>query len=232
MARRKQSRHPSNPPIHVDTQKGRSLSGSGSPRVSPSLKRRKRDKTENRKSVGPIQNEHGNIYSGGVPEGSGLEDAERYRPGGLHPLHLGDFIDESERYDVAYKLGHGLNSTVWLCFDNEENFWVAVKVLAADKSSEENPELVTMNLLADVPGEELELNHIGLPFHHFWIEGPNGRHLCLVSDLYGSFGCVPPAGAGQHVPWILDNLCFQLGEGVKYLHDKGICHGGKLFGAL
>lgn len=44
------------------------------------------------------------------------EDAEKYRKGGFHPIHLGDAL-HGGRYCVLHKLGHGGFSTVWLARD-------------------------------------------------------------------------------------------------------------------
>ena len=44
------------------------------------------------------------------------EDVCRYRPGGLHPVHLDDLLDGT-RYRVVHKLGQGPTSTVWLARD-------------------------------------------------------------------------------------------------------------------
>ena len=41
---------------------------------------------------------------------------EDYRPGGLHPVHIGDEFNDS-RYRVIRKLGYGAYSTVWLAKD-------------------------------------------------------------------------------------------------------------------
>lgn len=41
---------------------------------------------------------------------------ERYRPGGYHPVHLGDQFNHG-RYHVIRKLGVGSFSTVWLVKD-------------------------------------------------------------------------------------------------------------------
>ena len=46
------------------------------------------------------------------------EDLEDYRPGGYHPVSIGDEFNNS-RYVVVRKLGWGHFSTVWLARDNE-----------------------------------------------------------------------------------------------------------------
>ncbi|KAB8202502.1 hypothetical protein BDV34DRAFT_228309 [Aspergillus parasiticus] len=45
----------------------------------------------------------------------GVERLERYRPGGYHPIHIGDVL--KGRYRVVHKLGHGAYSTIWLSRD-------------------------------------------------------------------------------------------------------------------
>ena len=47
--------------------------------------------------------------------GPGLESPDRYRPGGYHPVHIGEVY--RERYRVLHKLGYGTYSTVWLARD-------------------------------------------------------------------------------------------------------------------
>ena len=49
-----------------------------------------------------------------------VEDAERfsgYRPGGYHPVHLGERYGDGGRYKILHKLGNGTYSTVWLAED-------------------------------------------------------------------------------------------------------------------
>lgn len=43
------------------------------------------------------------------------EDVYDYRPGGYHPVRLGDRFHD--RYTVVRKLGYGQHSTVWLALD-------------------------------------------------------------------------------------------------------------------
>ena len=58
--------------------------------------------------------------------GPGLENPNRYRPGGYHPVHLGDVYHE--RYRVIHKLGFGANSTVWLARDLQQTHQSAIVV--------------------------------------------------------------------------------------------------------
>lgn len=45
------------------------------------------------------------------------EDLEDYRPGGYHPINIGDEFNNG-RYLIVRKLGWGHFSTVWLARDN------------------------------------------------------------------------------------------------------------------
>lgn len=44
------------------------------------------------------------------------EPLHRYRPGGYHPILLGDFF-KNQRYRVIQKIGWGGNSTTWVARD-------------------------------------------------------------------------------------------------------------------
>ncbi|KAG6154085.1 hypothetical protein E4U37_002411 [Claviceps purpurea] len=59
------------------------------------------------------------------------EEPDNYKPGGYHPVSLGDTFD-SKRYTILRKLGYGLYSTVWLARDSKCQRFVALKVLRAD----------------------------------------------------------------------------------------------------
>ncbi|OTB19748.1 hypothetical protein K445DRAFT_53149 [Daldinia sp. EC12] len=168
------------------------------------------------------------LYQRAVEDTGELEERERYRPGGYHPIHFNDDLGPNERFNVIHKLGWSINSTVWLCFDKKSRYYRSVKVMTAEESKEDCPELRIMKALGDISSGELEDNYIIIPREHFWIQGPNGRHLCLVSDLLGpSLFWNSPLGTGIHTPEILTDLSFQVSKGLQYLHKKGICHGGR-----
>ena len=77
------------------------------------------------------------------------EDQADYRPGGFHPVAIGDEFNERFvnhvlghnlnlsqcffRYIVKSKLGWGAFSTVWRCWDTKLGCFLAVKVLQSKK---------------------------------------------------------------------------------------------------
>lgn len=47
-----------------------------------------------------------------IDEGSGV-----YKPGGFHPVYIGDIFND--RYRILNKIGYGVYSTVWLVQDTQ-----------------------------------------------------------------------------------------------------------------
>lgn len=51
------------------------------------------------------------------------EDISRYVPGGFHPVLIGDAFDNGKydngKYRVLSKLGYGVYSTVWLAYNTQ-----------------------------------------------------------------------------------------------------------------
>ncbi|KAI1137797.1 kinase-like domain-containing protein [Hypoxylon sp. FL0543] len=153
------------------------------------------------------------LYYAVGDDGEHVEDREKYRPGGYHPIHFDEYIDSNKRFQVLHKLGWGESSTVWLCYDEKVRYYRSVKVMTSEASVEECRELQITKTLAHVDYKELRDNYIALPREHFWIEGPNGRHLCFVSDLLGpSLSRNSPDGMGIHTPDSLTDLAFQLNK--------------------
>lgn len=108
----------------------------------------------------------------------GVKNLERYRAGGHHPIELGDEFSHG-RYRVIHKLGYGSFSTVWLARDHRENRYVSLKVIIAAASGQSLDAKVRHRLRLcnlDHPGRRFVLSSLD----EFWIDGPNGRHKCLV----------------------------------------------------
>ncbi|KAI1415553.1 kinase-like protein [Hypoxylon sp. FL1857] len=155
-----------------------------------------------------------------------IEDVQLYNKGGLHPVHIGDIL--GGRFEVVNKLGYGGFSTVWLCLDTSNQKWRAVKIMTADHSTHARDITVVDHLQREASPEQLEDCHIAVPHEQFWVEGPNGRHLCFVMDVYGwtasrwSLAQDPTKGRTDVA---INSVCCQIVKGVRYLHSKGICHG-------
>ncbi|KAK3494193.1 kinase-like domain-containing protein [Neurospora hispaniola] len=155
------------------------------------------------------------------------EHLDDYKPGGLHPIILGDRLGDNGRFRVAHKLGHGGYGTVWLCQDTLSSppKWRAVKVMSAKESRPNCAELRAMEAFGDINSSTIESDfHVSAPLEHFWIDGPNGRHLALVFVL-----CADTANGMfsiyGHNRALVKDLCFQLAKSLQLIHSRGLCHG-------
>ncbi|KAI0469835.1 kinase-like domain-containing protein [Xylariaceae sp. FL0804] len=158
---------------------------------------------------------------------SNVEELQHYFPEGHHPIHIYDILDG--RYEVIAKLGAGGFATVWLCHDENSEQWRAVKVIQARASHEDNPELRFIESVRDdvaFCASEWDTAHIALPLEHFWLEGPNGRHLCEVLPVLGPSIDVRFGEYFQKLPLETFQRVFrQAAESLRFLHSKGIVHG-------
>lgn len=152
-----------------------------------------------------------------------VEEVEDYTNGGFHPIHLRDKLGPNNRYKVLHKLGYGGLATVWLCRDTQSHSYKAVKINKAHASKQDSPELKLMRR-KDLDFMESGGQYIALPEDHFWMQGPNGTHLCFVLPVLG-----PPVSAIWHSfsepEELVQNLCFQMTKGLHFLHKNQICHG-------
>ncbi|KAK0651099.1 serine protein kinase [Cercophora newfieldiana] len=164
---------------------------------------------------------------------SPCEWIEDYRPGGYHPVHLGDIFDNG-RYKVIRKLGEGSYSTVWLARDLKQSIYVALKILVSE-ISESTKELQILRHLAQVSLEGGS-QHVTQLLHEFKHHGPNGTHICLVFEPMGpsvntmveELPQFNPRKLGMKVrypPWMAKSILKQSLQALALLHDNGIAHG-------
>lgn len=153
--------------------------------------------------------------------------APRYRPGGYHPIHIGDTF-KAGRYTIAHMLGSGAYSTVWLAEDSETETYVALKVLAADASKwsgnaeSVNEELRVLLRLRE-GADEISKDNVVQVIDHFLHTGPNGKHQCIVTELLG-----PDVGLDIDIlPWSVGRAIIrQVTYAIRYLHRNNTVHGG------
>ncbi|KAF8460080.1 kinase-like domain-containing protein [Kalaharituber pfeilii] len=153
---------------------------------------------------------------------------EEYRPGGHHPVHLGDDFDNGT-YKILRKLGYGGYSTVWLARDTKNSRDVALKIL---KASVPDCELRVLSHLSNSDHLHEGVNHVLNTLNHFYHIGPNGKHLCLVTEVMGpniSDLLSPPRGRFDDFPrfpkQIVKQITRQLLLGLAYIHSNRIVHG-------
>jgi serine/threonine-protein kinase SRPK3 len=161
-----------------------------------------------------------------------VERLEKYRPGGYHPVSVGDTLHD--RYLIVDKLGCGGYSTVWLARDTRQNRYVAVKIAVADSlpprgasppgtiqvwASTNRPTALDAISRAskDVAAHSMD---------EFFVHGPNGKHACFVTlpaqcDLReASFSRIFPIDVARA-------LSASLVLSFAYVHSRGYAHGGK-----
>jgi hypothetical protein len=90
--------------------------------------------------------------------------------------------------------------------------------------------------LASLTGDRPGRRHIRTVLDNFVIEGPNGRHNCLVTevagpsvnDLYNVPNMGYAAGARRLRAEIAHKAISQIIEAIDFLHSNRMCHGGML----
>ncbi|KKK12035.1 hypothetical protein AOCH_007679 [Aspergillus ochraceoroseus] len=144
----------------------------------------------------------------------GVESLEKYRPGGFHPIMIGDVL--RGRYRIIDKLGFGGYSTVWLALDTCLHRYIAVKVGTANSPMQETKILRALSN----PGHD----SIPTPLDEFKLNGPNGTHPCYTMiparcDLREvSFSRLFPLEVTRA-------LSGSLILAIAYIHSRGYVHG-------
>jgi len=157
------------------------------------------DEEQSLSEEAPEENDSSSVISA-----TGEEGVNDYRPGGYHPVALGDLF--LNRYLVVQKLGWGHFSTVWLCRDQLHSTYVALKV---QKSAPNYTEAaydeieILMKISSNTGREEwvlsVQAREAGLSaeevgrdrcyvvqiLHSFVHLGPNGKHVCMVFEVLG-----------------------------------------------
>ncbi|KAF5673688.1 CMGC SRPK kinase [Fusarium circinatum] len=160
--------------------------------------------------------------------GTACEWGEAYHPGGYHPVHLGDVIQE--RYHIIRKVGWGQYSTVWLVVDMKMNRYVSLKITLATQTDDTSKEVSIYRSHLQDESPFLVLLHDTIR-----IKGSNGEHDGLVFETMGPnlttlLKIRPEFQIGE--PWerrftksfakeaLRDTI-----QALHFLHEHGVIHG-------
>ncbi|EGR51866.1 uncharacterized protein TRIREDRAFT_55719 [Trichoderma reesei QM6a] len=155
------------------------------------------------------------------PDAASEEDVDEgraaYRPGGFHPVYIGDIFND--RWKVLNKIGYGRYSTVWLVRDLQ-----ACAICYGQGHGTFEKEIL-INL------RHGDKSHTGYPFvchllDDFEHQGPNGTHVCLIFELMGetlcSFGTL---FRENMIPGsVMRKFTIQLLVALDFAHDHNIIH--------
>ncbi|KAF2177563.1 serine/threonine-protein kinase SRPK3 [Zopfia rhizophila CBS 207.26] len=166
--------------------------------------------------------------------GAPCEWAEEYRPGGFHPVNLGDTFRDG-KYKVIRKLGDGSFSTVWLAVSTGTPRYVVLKIMVA-KAPTTNTELCILNYLSKLAPRDTKAQYVTVLLDTFQHQGINGKHQCLVFEPMGATAAslveeLPENkpkmyGKRQRYPkWMAKNILLHALRGLAFLHQNGVVHG-------
>ncbi|EWZ96953.1 CMGC/SRPK protein kinase [Fusarium oxysporum f. sp. lycopersici MN25] len=153
------------------------------------------------------------------------EPMHRYRPGGYHPVALGDSLSDG-RYKVLHKLGWGSYSTTWAAKDQTHDRYVALKITVAEARRSRDTEI--FQSLAASPRNHEGSCYVNQMWDQFTLIGPNGSHDCLVLDLVGPniADIIDSHCRGDTLPsHAAKSISRQVLQGIDYLASNGIGHG-------
>ncbi|KAI1289092.1 serine/threonine-protein kinase SRPK3 [Xylaria venustula] len=172
------------------------------------------------------------------PMGTPCESIDSYRPGGFHPVILGDILHG--RYRIIRKLGYGSFATVWLAEDvartgiSSQKKYVALKIHAA--KVDVSNELSIQHRLATGASKDTGSNFVLLASDSFTLKGPNGQHHCFVTEpmgpsvsdvLYAPHEFFNPLDPPSHRFSTARNksILRSVLLGLKFLRNNNIVHG-------
>lgn len=153
---------------------------------------------------------------------NGVEPLERYRPGGYHPIMIGDMLHG--QYHIVDKLGFGGYSTIWLARNTQLDRYIVVKAGVANSRPYETKILRELSAPASsLSSKGCDL--IPIPLDVFDIEGPNGIHPCYTmipaqcNLREASYSCLFPIDTAR-------SISAALVLAVAFIHSRGYVHGG------
>lgn len=143
-------------------------------------------------------------------------------------MHLEDHPSQG-RYQIIHKLGSESYSTVWLARDEQKNRYVASEIIVVKdpRASSESQILRHLNQYKETQRHP-ERAYVSSLLDEFFLGGPNGRHLCLVSE---PARCSVRESKVASTKWVFQMriaraIAAQTVLGLAFIHSCGVVHGG------
>ncbi|THW20198.1 serine protein kinase Sky1 [Aureobasidium pullulans] len=136
-----------------------------------------------------------------------------------------------DRYRVETHLGAGRYASVWLVIDTQTGEHAALKILNSDFYNGHHQifELEVMQKVTAVSNQSQHpgKNHVTYLKNHFDLEGPTGKHVCMVMPLLGD-SIAEKATTGHIIripPQTVRNIAKQILLALDFLHREcGVIH--------
>ncbi|THV07887.1 kinase-like protein [Dendrothele bispora CBS 962.96] len=132
------------------------------------------------------------------------------------------------RYEVKRLLGLGTASSVFLCLDLQSVLfsYVAIKILTADATEGNSQNILQESDIMQAITELPENDPLPTLLDRFEVDGPHGRHICLVmhplsTDLNTFRTTAPSMALPVHTVKV---VIAEMLEGLKVLHQANIIH--------
>ncbi|KAH8429770.1 uncharacterized protein LDX57_007442 [Aspergillus melleus] len=133
----------------------------------------------------------------------------------FYPVRLGDLINE--RYLVEHKLGHGGFSTVWMAHDLRDNRDVALKIMLAGDSGDDE-----IRIQDEIVHNVRDVSHLITYLDTFLLPGDGCQHRAQVFPLVGPYICYTTVIELSMASRM--SAARQLLEALENLHEAGIVH--------
>ncbi|PIG79648.1 hypothetical protein AARAC_001471 [Aspergillus arachidicola] len=156
------------------------------------------------------------------PSGLTRKALPTYQAEKYYPVNQGEILND--RYQTLPKIGYGVTSTVWLAKDLIASTYVVLKVYVTGQGRDHERELRIYKQINGVGTKHPGRNVICKLLDHFDIQGPHGRHVCLVHQPLGTNADVLVKMSPGHA-MILDDMkpgIRQLLVALDFLHSE--CH--------
>ncbi|KAI9057489.1 kinase-like protein [Trametes sanguinea] len=145
-----------------------------------------------------------------------------------YPARLNTTL-HSGRYEILRKLGEGVSSSSWLVHDKQGKpgyRYLAAKILTIDATERHaTGQCRELEFLKEIAARD-EVEFLPLLRDSFVEQGPKGKHLCLVLDLYStSVSALRRSSPHRALPaYMVRNIVMMLVEALAQLHEMRIVH--------